>query len=195
MKSVHVCPPITLSFGLSYTLMRLRRSVLRRSRRIPERRIVEKLSMFSSYIVFFFFIVFFILLSSYSSSSSLSPSPSRSLFFTHLQFFFLFLFNVVLCKKNGCFKLVPKQGGLLFVDSSRFQMQMHTSTKDATKGLEGTCTAKRRLRRATFRYFASNLPSRLFRAVECFALSQSSILCSGRIAFAYAIVLNKGNFH
>lgn len=192
MKSVHVCPPITLSFGLSYTLMRLRRSVLRRSRRIPERRIVEQLSMFSSYIVFFFFIVFF-LLSSYSSSSS--PSPSLSLFFTHLQFFFLFLFNVVLCKKNGCFKLVPKQGGLLFVDSSRFQMQIHTSTKDATKGLEGTCTAKRRLRRATFLYFASNLPSRLFRAVECFALSRSSILCSGRIAFAYAIALNKGNFH
>lgn len=88
MKSVHVCPPITLSFGLSYTLMRLRRSVLRRSRRIPERRIVEKLSMFSSYIVFFLFIVFFILLSSYSSSSS--PSPSHSLFFTHLQFFFSF---------------------------------------------------------------------------------------------------------
>lgn len=87
MKSVHVCPPITLSFGLSYTLMRLRRSVLRRSRRIPERRIVEKLSMFSSYVVFFFFIVFFILLSSYSSSSS--PSPSLSLFFTHLQFFSL----------------------------------------------------------------------------------------------------------
>lgn len=149
--------------------------------------------MFSSYIVFFFFIVFFILLSSYSSSSS--PSSSLSLFFTHLQFFFLFPFNVVLRKKNGCFKLVPKQGGLLFVDPSRFQMQMHTSTKDATKGLEGTCTAKRRLRRATFHYFASNLPSRLFRAVECFALSQSSILCSGRIAFAYAIVLNKGNFH
>lgn len=111
MKSVHVCPPITLSFGLSYTLMRLRRSVLRRSRRIPERRIDEKLSMFSSYVVFFSFIVFFILLSSYSSSSS-PPSPSLSLFFTHLQFFSPFLFNVVLCKKNGCFKLVPKQGGL-----------------------------------------------------------------------------------
>lgn len=92
MKSVHVCPPITLSFGLSYTLMRLRRSVLRRSRRIPERRIVEKLSMFSSCIVFFFFIVFFILLSSYSSSSS-SPSPSLSLFFTRLQFFFSFSFQ------------------------------------------------------------------------------------------------------
>lgn len=91
MKSVHVCPPITLSFGLPYTLMRLRRSVLRRSRRIPERRIVEKLSMFSSYIVFFFFIVFFILLSSYSSSSF--PSPSLSLFFTHLQFFFFFFFS------------------------------------------------------------------------------------------------------
>lgn len=91
MKSVHVCPPITLSFGLSYTLMRLRRSVLRRSRRIPERRIVEKLSMFSSYVVFFSFIVFFILLSSYSYSSS--PSPSLSLFFTHLQFFFSLSFQ------------------------------------------------------------------------------------------------------
>lgn len=57
MKSVHVCPPITLSFGLPYTLMRLRRSVLRRSRRIPERRIVEKLSMFSSYIFYSLFLL------------------------------------------------------------------------------------------------------------------------------------------
>lgn len=47
MKSVHVCPAITLSFGLPYTLMRLRRSAPRRSRRIPERRTVEKLSAFS----------------------------------------------------------------------------------------------------------------------------------------------------
>lgn len=108
MKSVHVCPPITLSFGLPYTLMRLRRSVLRRSRRIPERRIVEKLSMFSSYIVFFFFIVFFILLSSYSSSSSLSPSPSLSLFFTHLQFFFSFSFQCGATQEKRMFQTGTK---------------------------------------------------------------------------------------
>jgi len=89
------------------------------------------------------------------------------------------------------FRVGTKTKRPLFVDSSRFQMQMHTATKDATEGLEGTYTAMRRLHHATFRYFASNLPSRLFRAVECFALSRSSILCSERIAFMYTIVLNK----
>lgn len=49
MRSVRVLS--ALSFGLSYALMRLRRSAPRRSRRVPERvvekHIVEKLSMFS----------------------------------------------------------------------------------------------------------------------------------------------------
>lgn len=188
MKSVQVCFAITLSFGLSYTLMRLRRSALRRSRQIPERRTVEKLSTFSHYIVFLCFFL--------SLSFSLFP-----LFLSPFSFFFQIwdLFSISsshgAMQENGCFKLVPKRGSLLFVGSSRFQMQMHTATKDATKGLEGIYTAKLRLRRATFRYFASNLPSGLFRTLECFALSWSSILCSRRIAFTYTIVLNKGNFH
>lgn len=92
--------------------MRLRRSALRRSRRIPERRTVEK-HVFTLH--------------------SLSLLFSLSLF--HVCDLLSISSPCGAVQEKGCFELVPKRGGLLFIGSSRFQMQMHTATKDATKGV------------------------------------------------------------
>lgn len=175
MRSARALSEASSSFGLFYSLMRLHRPTTQRSRRVPARviegRVVAKFTAIS------------LILASYTAFLPLS--------YTYNLHSLAFSCDVM--QENGCWY----QNETTFYSSTHLDFKCKCALRRKTRPKGWKERTPRRVDSAAPRFATSHpiYPSGCSKPEEYSALSQNLILRSRRIAFAYAMRLDKGNFH